>query len=340
MEVSKRFYKFFGRPGEDYQLWCARTEAALQAKEVLDVVLNDPFEAGAVEDEATLRAIASSRAIIIEGLGDRPLRLCLSEKENPYRMWIRLRERYAVSNTATKVQLQARLSRTTYQGQSMPDYIDGYEEIFNRLAAMNSAIPEYLQIAMLLASFGDKTQSIYGHVVASLQSIQEEVSWDTVTVRLLQEYEEHISLAGNIPGSSSSGQGQALNAKTASGKSRKFVKSKGSRTERRRCYRCRRIGHLAKDCKMKKYNHEQPQHSDNADEGKEFNDGSAQNAQLLVAREESRSTDKFSRIKFKHAEISVLKHASMKGKNGCAENLPTRCSCPSVKHQIRSGFSS
>ena len=34
MEDSKEIHKFFGRPCEDYYLWAARTEAALDAKEL------------------------------------------------------------------------------------------------------------------------------------------------------------------------------------------------------------------------------------------------------------------------------------------------------------------
>ena len=176
MEDNKRIYKFFGKPGEDYHLWAARTEAALESKEVLGIVQEDIIGAGPPDDEIQ-RRLSKARAIIIEGLGDRLLRLCLSAKDNPYRMWNKLKDRYAVSNTATKVQLQTRLSRMSYKNQPMQDYVDGFEESFNRLSAMQSDIAEDLQFAMLLASFGDKNQSPFGHLIASLQAIQENLEW-------------------------------------------------------------------------------------------------------------------------------------------------------------------
>ena len=74
MEDSKRVHKFFGRSGEDYHLWSARTEAALEAKGVLHVVVSDVFVSGDLAED-TVKAIATARAVLIQGLGDRPLRL-------------------------------------------------------------------------------------------------------------------------------------------------------------------------------------------------------------------------------------------------------------------------
>lgn len=124
MEDSKRVYMFYGKSGEDFHLWCARTEAALQAKDVLHVVIVDAFVDHREPDDETQKAIATARATVIQGLGDRPLRLCLSERDNPHKMWLRLKNRYALSNTATRVQLQSKLSRMNYWNQPMSDFLD------------------------------------------------------------------------------------------------------------------------------------------------------------------------------------------------------------------------
>lgn len=43
---------------------------------------------------------------------------------------------------------------------------------------------------MLLASVGDKSKSPHGQVVSSLQTMSEKLTWESVTARLLQEFEE------------------------------------------------------------------------------------------------------------------------------------------------------
>ena len=252
MEDSKRLQKFYGRPGEDYHLWAARTEAALESKEVLDVVKNDIVGSGdALTDEQKL-AVAKVRAMLIQRLGDKPLRLCLSERENPHKMWTRLSDRYAISNLVTRVQLHTKLSRFSYSGQPMPDYIDDFEEVFNRLSAMESPVSEQMQVAMVLASFGDKSKPAYGQVVASLQMKETEVSWETATARLLQEYEEKVWASdGNSKRNiyTAGGRAAALSSQVYSPAARYSGKKKPDyKHERRRCFEWNEIGHIARNC--------------------------------------------------------------------------------------------
>ena len=59
----------------------------------------------------------------------------------------------------------------------MQDYVDAFEGIFDRLAAMKGEIAKDLKVSMLLPSFGDKNQSAFGHQIASLQILQEKLDW-------------------------------------------------------------------------------------------------------------------------------------------------------------------
>ena len=106
----------------------------------------------------------------MQGLGNQPLRLRLGSKYNPFRMWEILQQRYAVVNVATKVQLQYQLSRLVYRGQRMSEYVDQFQLVFNKLAAMDCEVSEDMRVASLLASFGDKGKSSFGPIIAALQS--------------------------------------------------------------------------------------------------------------------------------------------------------------------------
>lgn len=110
MEDSK-IIMFSGKHGEDFQLWLARTEAALEANGVLDVVTNNMLKEGTDKvsrSDLMTNSISTARFIIIQDLVDRLLRLCLSVKHNPFKMWTRLKGRTSVSSTAMQVQLQFR----------------------------------------------------------------------------------------------------------------------------------------------------------------------------------------------------------------------------------------
>ena len=247
MEDSKRFHKFYGRPGEDFELWAARTEAALQAQEVLDVVVQDYVgDDGQASDDETMLRVAKARAIIMQGLDAKPLRVCLAFKSNPYKMWDCLRKRYAVSNVATQVQLQTKLNRLMYEDQTMSDFIDSFEEIFNRLEGMGSPFPEQMQVALLLSSFGQKSSSKYGSVVAALQTLTDSLTWEHVTARLLQEYEEQ---QWNSKQASSSTDTHALTAGAA--RFRHHQSDRRTGRETRSCFSCGRVGHLSRDCRKK-----------------------------------------------------------------------------------------
>ena len=111
MEDIRKIYKFEGEEGEDFQIWLARTEAALEAKDVLFVVIEDHMD-GFVEVTSSVKlSIAKAKATIIHGLGEKLLRLILTVKENPHSMMKLLKEGYAVSNLVTKVQTHTKLSR-------------------------------------------------------------------------------------------------------------------------------------------------------------------------------------------------------------------------------------
>ena len=280
MEESRRIFKFEGEPEEDFNLWMARTEAALQDKGAWDVVESDTVGNATVgnplSDEVT-KTVAKARAVIMQGLGDSPIRLCLQNKDNPHAMWKLLKERYAVVNVATKVQLQYQMARLGYSNQSMSVYIDQFQTIFNKLAAIGSPVNDDTKVATLLASFGDKTKSPYGQLVTALQATDSVISWNMTTARLLQEYSE-ISLSTVQPMSSGAESSMALNVRHG----KKYPYSKADhpkqwkkRVEKRRCFNCKEIGHIARNCQKKK---------GGPSAGNDSLDGSANYVTMLLAK--------------------------------------------------------
>ena len=171
IEVNKTsFVKFYSKADEDFQLWSVRTQAALIAKEVGQTVEYDLLADESVKEETT-KSCAMVIAIVIQGLRYKPLRLCLGDKDNPFAMWKRLREHHSVSNLASRVKLQSKLARIQYNQKAIGDYIDGFEEILNRLAGIGSAISEDMQLAMVLSSFGDLNKSPFGSIISLLQTV-------------------------------------------------------------------------------------------------------------------------------------------------------------------------
>lgn len=156
MDDSRRLYKLFGNAGEDFDLKEARTEAVLEAKEVHVVVNSDTtVQKDSDVDGASARRTAVARAVTIQGLGDYPVRLCLPVKSRVSRMWSRLKDCYAVSSTAAKLQLQTKIFRTLYRNAAVQEYIDLFQEVLNRLDSMESCVPENLRVAMFLALLGE-----------------------------------------------------------------------------------------------------------------------------------------------------------------------------------------
>ena len=251
MEESRRVFKFEGEADEYFHLWMARTEAALQDKEAWSVVETDVFGTSSETNtlsENSKKTIAKARAVIMQGLGDNPLRLCLQERGNPDSMWKLLKDRYDVVNVATKVQLHYQLARLSYSNQTMSIYIDQFQTIFNKQAGIGSLLDEDTKVATLLASFGDNSESPYGQLVTALQTGENSVSWNTATARLLQEFHEK-SMSATTVGDRNGGSSMALNTRQR----KRFYTAIFENTakwkkkiERRRCFECKEVGHIAR----------------------------------------------------------------------------------------------
>lgn len=154
--------RFHGRRGEDYSLWRMRLRAACRIKGVWDVVecSTDSSSSTSTTTAPTPSSAKREKAsvIIINALGDAPLRAVLEADEDPARMMKLLDARYACSRTVSRIAVQTQLFRMSYTGQNMSAYIDQYSSLFNQLEQMgkDAAIPESHKAPMLLASIDPK----------------------------------------------------------------------------------------------------------------------------------------------------------------------------------------
>ena len=103
-------------------------------------------------------------------------------------MWKRLHDRYATSSSATRIQVHTMLySKKLKPEENMENFIDGFESLFERLAAMEYGIEERMKVAILLAIFDGNNE--YDHIISALKTLsKEEKIWDDISAGLIREY--------------------------------------------------------------------------------------------------------------------------------------------------------
>lgn len=238
--VSRKLNKFNAKREEDFVLWTLRFETLLESKDLLEIIETDPMPGGEeVIDEERKKKVNKVKMLLSHSLGDVPLRTVAGERKNPFKMYEKLKERYATSNTATRVQLQTELHHKRYKdGATMSAHIDSLETLFNRLDGMNSTVDESMQVAILLASFGSTQESPYGAVVTALQTMKDEdLTWEKATARLLQEYDTRQAVVKDSKSAGSSGQS----------KQERALKTKSHV----QCYKCGKFGHYKRECRSR-----------------------------------------------------------------------------------------
>lgn len=101
----------------------------------------------------------------------------------------------------------------------MQEYFDLFGETLNRLEGMGSEVSADFQVAIILASFGDKNKSPFGHAI-TLQNLREGLDRGTATTHLLQEYEDKNDFNHTIRRRNEHAVGQAPAKRTVQGSRR------------------------------------------------------------------------------------------------------------------------
>lgn len=138
-------------------------------------------------------------------LGPKTVRTVAKDKVNPYKMYKLLEERYTTKTPASRVQLQTELHQLKCgPGQTISEFVDKMEGIFNQLEAAGGPVLESLKGPTILAMFGNVDESPYAPVVSALQTLADDkLTWEAVTTPFLLEYTSRNR--GSVGPSSSGG---------------------------------------------------------------------------------------------------------------------------------------
>lgn len=131
----------------------------------------DPLENNtfASLDPGVKSKLLKAKSLLVPSLGDKTLRTVAGEWKNPFGMYETLQERYATQNTVKRVQIPTKLYQKSFNwSQTISEYVDEFDSIFNQLEIMEGHVSESIQTAIFFASFGSTSNKPYGAVTTAL----------------------------------------------------------------------------------------------------------------------------------------------------------------------------
>ena len=228
--------------GTNYNTWKVQCKMALLKNQVWDIVAGTET---APTDAAPLAAyqIRKDKALATIVLAvDPTLLYLLGEPEDPKIVWDKLQGQFQKKSWANKLSLRKRLyAMRLDEGGSVQDHLRNMLDIFNELAIVGSPVDDEDKVVHLLASL----PPTYDMLVTALESNTSVPSMETVTERLLhterkltEEESEHglVSRRGKF------------------------------NTKGPRCFRCKKHGHIKKNCPQVKDKAYKAEAEDSSDE--------------------------------------------------------------------------
>ena len=184
-DIEKETYKVqkFNGNKDDFSLWVIRVTTCLKEKGVFNLVkTKEPL----VTDE---RKKDKCLAILINSLGDRPLRAVQTVADDPKEVWDKLHARYASSGASRRVALQTEaLTKRWDESMDMEDYVTSFENLYERLEKMGNKVPEETRLSTLLTSFQLSESKEHNNLIEAIKTVDEErFTWEVATSRLIEE---------------------------------------------------------------------------------------------------------------------------------------------------------
>ena len=234
---EKKLSRFNGKSTDDYNLWRIRAEIALKGRKLWRKIQDKNCDQD-TKDEAS--------SIIVAALGDAALRVCSAKIDDPMEMLDALDERFASKRAGNRISVLTTLFTKRYKnGQDMPKFIDEFESLFDQLEKMGDelAVPESYKAPLLLTSLGTKSNLESAVAALRLRDV-DDLTWETVTADLIQEFQR--SKSANISGNGNQKDGNPLPGASIPKKYRKaYAAMKNADKE---CSFCGKNGHTSEMC--------------------------------------------------------------------------------------------
>jgi hypothetical protein len=115
----------------------------------------------------------------------------VSHRKNPAKMIEKLNERYASSSFSTRMSLMSELNDMSFaRNADMSENVDNYTFLLDRLDTMDAKVSQPLAVIMFLSNMRGQFEA----PVAALSTMgDDELSWDDVTSRLIEEASSAVS---------------------------------------------------------------------------------------------------------------------------------------------------
>lgn len=172
----------------DYRLWKIRIEAACDAKDLMESLINEtsPEDDGDKKKEFEASQKKASN-IIVHALEDNPLRVVRSVIGNPFLMLQKLDDRYDSKSSASRISKMTELISMRYVNlkKDIGTHIDQMAAVLEQLESMETKLPDELAIALLVSSIDVPELS---PVTAAIKTLSDDkAKWEDVTARLIEE---------------------------------------------------------------------------------------------------------------------------------------------------------